>query len=228
MSKTDILSYLINSNLTISKAQIAISLLLALVMGIGVYTVYRITYNGTAYSKSFAQSLVLMSVATTIIMTTIQSNLALSLGMVGSLSIIRFRTSIKDPKDLLYLFWAVSVGVSCGASIYVPVVIGSVIMGVMLILFKISIYDKTAYLLVIETTTENKENVDKENLIQNAIKSQCRKFEKQMCTMSDDKEEYVYKLSIKDKDSFELVKKLNEFDFINKVHIITYNGEMGN
>lgn len=223
MSKIDILAYLIENNITISNAQILICILVSLVMGMGVYIIYRISYTGTAYSKSFAQSLVLMAVVTTIIMTTIQSNLALSLGMVGSLSIIRFRTAIKDARDLAFVFWVVSIGVACGAAIFVPAGIGSVVFAIVVLIFSRSIYEQTIYLLVVEM---EKNNADNENKIAEIIKKFSKKYKNQMCNISDEKEEYIYQIQIKSDKTFDIVNELKSLKGLRKVHIVTYNGEM--
>lgn len=149
MSKNDVIKYVIENNMSIAKEQILISILISLLLGLFVYFIYRLTYTGTAYSKEFGQSLVYITVITTMIMTTIQSNLALSLGMVGSLSIIRFRTAVKSQRDISFVFWCIAIGVSCGASLFLPGIIGSIIIGVLAVLFSKSIYDKTVYLLTV-------------------------------------------------------------------------------
>lgn len=111
-------------------------LLLALAAGLLLFWLYRKTYAGVVYSRTFAISLVGMTVLTCAIIVTIQSNVVLSLGMVGALSIVRYRTAVKDPMDLLYLFWAVADGIAVGAGMFYIALFVMVVMTVMLLLMK--------------------------------------------------------------------------------------------
>ncbi len=97
---------------------------------------YRITYSGTAYSRKFNISLGMMTIVTTLIMSVISSNIALSLGMVGALSIIRFRTAVKDVRDATYIFWGIAVGICCGVSQYILAAISSVVVFLFLVIFR--------------------------------------------------------------------------------------------
>lgn len=111
------------------------ALLAALLMGILIYLVYRRFYTGVIYSRSFAVTLVGMSILTCMVTLAISTNIVISLGMVGALSIVRFRTAVKDPMDLLYLFWAITTGITTGAGMYLLAVVSAVFMIVMIVLF---------------------------------------------------------------------------------------------
>ena len=111
-------------------------IILSLVVGLILYGLYRKTYAGVFYSRTFAMSLVGMTVLTCAIILTIQSNMVLSLGMVGALSIVRFRTAIKDPMDLLYLFWAVASGISVGAGMFTITLFVLLVMALTLLIMK--------------------------------------------------------------------------------------------
>ncbi len=111
-------------------------IILSLVVGLLLYGLYRKTYAGVVYSRTFAMSLVGMTVLTCAIILTIQSNMVLSLGMVGALSIVRFRTAIKDPMDLLYLFWAVASGISVGAGMFTITLFVLLVMALTLLIMK--------------------------------------------------------------------------------------------
>jgi hypothetical protein len=111
-------------------------IILSLVVGLLLFGLYRKTYAGVVYSHTFAMSLVGMTVLTCAIILTIQSNMVLSLGMVGALSIVRFRTAIKDPMDLLYLFWAVASGISVGAGMIVIALFVLIVMALTLLIMK--------------------------------------------------------------------------------------------
>ena len=108
---------------------------LSLLIGFFIYLVYAKTFSGVAYSKSFNISLISMTVITSLIILGITSNVILSLGMVGALSIVRFRSAIKDPMDIVYLFWAICEGILCGAGLVPLALVGAVVVGVLLFLF---------------------------------------------------------------------------------------------
>jgi len=111
-------------------------IVLSLIVGLLLYWLYRKTYGGVVYSRSFATSLVGMTVLTCAIIVTIQSNMVLSLGMVGALSIVRYRTAVKDPMDLLYLFWAVASGITVGAGMFYIALFVLVVMAILLLILK--------------------------------------------------------------------------------------------
>ena len=115
------------------------ALAIALLLGGVIYLVYRKFYVGVIFSRSFAITLVGMTVLTCMVTLAISTNIVISLGMVGALSIVRFRTAVKDPMDLLYLFWAITTGITAGAGMYVLAVLAAVIMIVMIYLLRLPI-----------------------------------------------------------------------------------------
>ena len=120
---------------TQSPLRIVIVLLLALLIGAFIYKVYQHFFTGVIYSRSFAMTLVGMTLLTSMVTLAISSNIVISLGMVGALSIVRYRTAVKDPMDLLYLFWAITSGITVGAGMYVLAVVTSIVILLMLIVF---------------------------------------------------------------------------------------------
>lgn len=126
-------SFTSSQGLTMDTAtQILVSMLIALLMGLFIYKIYQIYFGGVVFSRSFATTLVGMSVLTCMLTLAISTNIVISLGMVGALSIVRYRTAIKDPMDLLYLFWSISVGITAGAGMYVLVITASIIMVILI------------------------------------------------------------------------------------------------
>lgn len=109
----------------LSATSILFQILIATALGLVIYLSYFLSHQGTIYSRKFNASLVILAVLTTVVMTAIGNNVALSLGMVGALSIVRFRTAIKDSRDTVYIFWAVVVGLTCGVRDYITAGIGS-------------------------------------------------------------------------------------------------------
>lgn len=119
----------------LSLESIILNIAVSALIGVFIYVSYMITHKGTIYSKKFNASLIVMTVLTGTVMTVIGNNIALSLGMVGALSIVRFRTAIKDSRDTLYIFWTVIVGICCGVGDYLVAAIGSAITFIVLLVF---------------------------------------------------------------------------------------------
>jgi len=136
-------------NLELTVAQIVVALLVATILALWVFWLYRHTFRGVLYSKNFNLSLIMVSLITAILMITITGNLALSLGMVGALSIIRFRHAMKDPIDIVYLFWALTIGITVGAGMYKLIFIGSFVMSCIILIFHKKISFSTPYLLTV-------------------------------------------------------------------------------
>ncbi len=118
-------------NNTIPTNDILLSLTIAILSAIIINFVYRRTYMGANYNHSFSLSIILLALVTSIVIRTINSNLSLSLGMVGALSIVRFRTSVKDPIDTIFMFWAITIGIMSGAGLYVVTILSTLIIGVL-------------------------------------------------------------------------------------------------
>ncbi|MBQ6873814.1 MAG: DUF4956 domain-containing protein [Clostridia bacterium] len=125
----------LNNVSSVNLLDMAIALVLAFGIGMFIFLVYKKTYNGVMYSSSFATTLVALTMITTVVILAVTSNVVLSLGMVGALSIVRFRTAIKEPLDIAFLFWAIAAGIVLAAGLIPLAVIGSVIIGVILLVF---------------------------------------------------------------------------------------------
>ena len=118
----------------LTSASIILNLLVTFVIGLFIFYIYRKTFQGVLYTRSYNVSLVMVSLITTLVIMTISSNIILSLGMVGALSIVRFRTAIKDSMDIVFMFWAISVGIANGAGFFQVSVVGSIFIGLILII----------------------------------------------------------------------------------------------
>lgn len=133
----------------------------ACMLGALIFVAYKTTHSGPVYSVRFNISLVMLTLITTIIMSVIGNNIALSLGMVGALSIVRFRTAIKDPRDTAYIFWTIAVGICCGVSDYLVAAVGSVFVFAFLILFGFT-KNNERVLVIIHADAEADEQIDKQ------------------------------------------------------------------
>lgn len=137
---------------TLSTGDLFFSLLTAFIAALLISYIYKKTYTGVAYTKSFLLSLILLSMVTSLVIRTINSNLALSLGMVGALSIVRFRTAVKDPLDTIFMFWAITSGIMAGAGIYLTTVVATLILGILyMISYMMKFKKNEKYLVVIKT-----------------------------------------------------------------------------
>ena len=136
MSFNDIFKSSFLENVTaVSLTDMALALLLSFCLGLFIYFVYKKTYAGVMFSKAFGGSLLAMTMITTMVILAVTSNVVLSLGMVGALSIVRFRTAIKEPMDIAFLFWAIAGGIVLAAGMIPLAIVGSVIIGIIMIVF---------------------------------------------------------------------------------------------
>ena len=201
----------------VTVANMALGLLTALVMGAVIYLVYRKFYTGVIYSRSFAISLVGMTILTAMVTLAISTNIVISLGMVGALSIVRFRTAIKDPLDLLYLFWAITTGITAGAGMYLLVLVAAVVMTVMIMIFYRKQHNGKIYILVVHYMgdTAGDEVIRALGKIKHFIKSK---------TMRKEKTEMAIEVFCKNNDTF-FMEKIRALDGVEDATLIQYNGE---
>jgi hypothetical protein len=194
-----------------------LGLLTALVMGILIYFVYRKFYTGVIFSRSFAITLVGMTVLTAMVTLAISSNIVISLGMVGALSIVRFRTAIKDPLDLLYLFWAITTGITAGAQMYVLALVAAAVMIIMIALLYHKQQKGRIYILVVHYLGERAgdEVIRALGRIKYYVKSK---------TVRKEKTEMAIEVFCKNNDTF-FLEKIREIDGVEDSTLIQYNGE---
>lgn len=159
----DLLNSLNFQTQPLSVERVVVALLVTMVAAILIFCFYRLTFKGVVYTRNFNVGLVMTALVTALIILPISSNLLLSLGMVGALSIIRFRTPIKDPMDLIFMFWAIAVGLACGAGFYMVALVGSPILGVFILGFTwvVRMPGTEPYLLVVHHTREANADVKK-------------------------------------------------------------------
>ena len=196
-----------------------IAMALAFALGLFIYYIYKLTYNGVMYSESFGISLMAMSMITTLVILAVTSNIVLSLGMVGALSIVRFRTAIKEPMDIAYLFWAIAVGIVLGAGLIPLAVFGSVFVGVILYVFVNRKTTDYPYILIMNC--KNKE-AEKQALamLQNKVKKQVLKSK----TVSKSGIEMTLEVRLKGDDS-DFVNEVSETEGVDNVVLVSYNGD---
>ena len=198
---------------TQSPLRIVIVLLLALLIGAFIYKVYQHFFTGVIYSRSFAMTLVGMTLLTSMVTLAISSNIVISLGMVGALSIVRYRTAVKDPMDLLYLFWAITVG----AGMYVLAVVTSIVILLMLIVFSRLQETGKVYIAVVHYDGEHTGDkvIQELGRIKHFIKSE---------TMRKDSVEMAIEVFVKNND-LTFVENIKSIEGVKDLTLIQYNGE---
>jgi uncharacterized membrane protein YhiD involved in acid resistance len=219
MTWDQILENLDFSTSELSVLSIASTLLLAFALSLFIFFVYRASYKGVMYSKTFNVTLVAMSMITSSIILAITSNIILSLGMVGALSIIRFRAPIKDPIDIAYLFWAVGTGIVCGAGLWMLAVISCVVIGIILFVFSRVSDVKTPYLLVVSYQTE-----EANDQVFKLIESEVNRYHLKSKVFNG--ENYELTVEIRErKKTASLVNKIGGISNVNSVALLGYDGD---
>lgn len=205
---------------TISIGDMMLSLVTAFVIGLLIVWVYRKTYSGVVYSKSFALSVILLGMVTALIIRTINSNLALSLGMVGALSIVRFRTAIKEPVDTVFMFWAISAGIMAGAGLYIVAIVSSIALGILyFISYTMSFKRGSKYLFVL------KYNIDMDEQIEKVIKK-LPKYKLKSKSITGDTIELTFEIELSEGKT-ELLNKFKGVNGIISASLISYQSDFG-
>ena len=220
MTFNDIFKSSFLENITeFSAADTLIAMAAALVIGLFIFVVYKKTFNSVMYSTGFAMTLVGMTMVTTLVILAVTSNVVLSLGMVGALSIVRFRAAIKEPMEIVYLFWAVAAGIVIGAGMLPLAVIGSAIIGVILILFANKKVHANPYLLILNCQNENAENA-----AVSLMKEDVKKYAVKSKTVNAQGIEFTAEIRMKDGETA-FVNRLNEIAGVENATLVSYNGE---
>ena len=200
-----------------SLAKILLGVITALIMGAVIYLVYSKFYVGVIYSRSFAITLVGMTILTAMVTLAISTNIVISLGMVGALSIVRFRTAVKDPLDLLYLFWAITTGITAGAGMYLLVFVTAIIMIIMIIIFNRRQQKGRIYIAVIHYIGDEVGD----NVIRAFGKM---KYFVKSKTVRKGKTEMAVEVFCKNNDMF-FADKIRDIEGVDDITLIQYNGE---
>ncbi len=204
---------------SVSILDMAVALVLAFGIGMFIFLVYKKTYQGVMYSSSFGTTLIALTMITTVVILAVTSNVVLSLGMVGALSIVRFRTAIKEPLDIAFLFWAIAVGIVLAAGMIPLAVIGSVSIGVILLVFVNKKSHTNPYIVVIQCmdrAAEEKAAV--------YLKSKCNRSVIKSKSAQKGCIEMNIEVRLKDDDTG-FINDLSDMDGINSAVLVSYNGD---
>ena len=196
-----------------------IGMVFALIVGLFIFVVYKKTFSGIMYSTGFAMSLIGLSLVTTLVIMAVTSNVVLSLGMVGALSIVRFRAAIKEPMEIVFLFWSLAAGIVIGAGMIPLAVIGSLIIGGVMVLFFNKKNTDTPYILIVDCADEKAEK-DAVTLIGSSVK----KFVVKSKTVNAGGVELTAEIRVKSAAT-DFVNRINDIAGVSGATLVTYNGD---
>ena len=211
-------SFLENIN-GVSLLDMAVALVLSFALGMFIFLVYKKTFSGVMYSSSFGVTLIALTMITTLVILAVTSNVVLSLGMVGALSIVRFRTAIKEPLDIAFLFWAIAGGIVLAAGLIPLAIVGSVVIGVVLLVFVNKKSHVNPYIVVLRCNGQKSEQVALDYLGQNV----------QRCTVKSksveaDLIEMNLEVRLKGEDT-SFVNTLAQMTGVQSAVLVSYNGD---
>ena len=218
--KETLYKYLATSSENVTVFNILEVMVISLILSMVIFLTYKITFSGVMYNRKFNISLVMLTLVTTMVMFVIGSDIALSLGMVGALSIVRFRTAIKDPRDTVYIFWSIGVGLSVGTGNYIVASIGSVfLLGVLSIFSFSGIGKEDRYILIIRGNREKEEEIMR--CVFNSFKGSKLRAKNSIGNSM----EIIYQIKIKNNEDKNIISNLYSIDGVNAVNIVAQNGE---
>lgn len=220
MTFNDIFKSSFLENITsVSILDMAVALALAFGIGLFIFLVYKKTYQGVMYSSSFGTTLVALTMITTVVILAVTSNVVLSLGMVGALSIVRFRTAIKEPLDIAFLFWSIAVGIVLAAGMIPLAVIGSVIIGVILLVFVNKKSHCNPYIVVVQC-----DGHESEEAVKRFLKDSVQKFSVKSKTAQKSLVELNLDVRLKD-DNTDFINAIANLKGVSSAVLVSYNGE---
>ena len=220
MSFNDIFKSSYLENVTaVSLPDMALALVLSFCLGIFIYLVYKKTYSGVMFSRTFGGSLVAMTMITTMVILAVTSNVVLSLGMVGALSIVRFRTAIKEPMDIAFLFWAIAGGIVLAAGMIPLAIVGSIIIGLIMIVFCNRKTIEKPFIAVITCR-----DGEAEKRVGQYLTSQVKKAVVKSKSAQKGNIELSYEVSLKSDDTA-FITALSDMDGVESAVLVSYNGD---
>lgn len=210
---------------SVSSVDMLLSLVISFLIGLFIVYIYRKTYTGVVYSKAFSLCIILLSMVTAMIIRTINSNISLSLGMVGALSIVRFRTAVKEPVDTGFMFWGIASGIMAGAGLYLPAIVASLGIGILYFLsYLMGFRTSNRYLLVIKYKASAHDSVLKK------LKN-IKKFKIRSKAIFGNEVELSLEVDVKDSNKngidTNIVDQFNNIDGVINASLIAYQNDFG-
>ena len=212
-------SNFIDSVNAVSVVDMSLALALAFADGLFIFFIYKKTFSGVMYSASFGISLIAMTMITALVRLAISSNVVLALGMVGALSIVRFRTAVKDPMDIVFLFWSIAAGIVLAAGLLLLAVAGSIFIGIVLLIFSEKKTFDRPYILVIHCVDS-----DSEERSLKLVEEMAGKVSLKSKTVTPGSIELNYEVRLRDGNT-DFVNRLAEMDGVTSTVMVSYNGD---
>ena len=203
----------------ISALDMFLTIVLSFCVGLFIYLIYKKTYRGVMYSSSFGTTLVALTMITSIVILAVTSNVVLSLGMVGALSIVRFRTAIKEPLDIAFLFWSVGAGIILAAGMIPLAVIGSICIGLILLVFVNKKSNSYPYMVILNCSSHESEVKARECLAKNVSRTTIKSKSAVKGSI-----EINVEVRLKE-DNTDFINALSEMPGVNSAVIVSYNGD---
>lgn len=203
----------------LSITEIILNLLISLLVSLWVLFIYKLSYQSNVYNKSFAMSLPVSALVTTMVIMAVSSNVILSLGMVGALSIVRFRTAIKNPLDTIFMFWAIGIGITVGANTTILSIIGSIVIGLSILFVQALEIFNSPYILIVALEKE----YDEEKLLE-SVKTIYPKYQIRNKSIQKEDSEYTFELRGK-KDISDKINGLKNINGVKSVMLLSYKGD---
>lgn len=216
MTFDEIIGYIKTTNLLVANKEMILAIILTLLLAVLISIIYRINYRGDDFQIKFARSLILVALAAAMVIMTIKIDIVLSLGLVGSLSIIRYRTTVKDASDMVYVFWSLAVGIGCGAGAYLAVLAGSFILVITSFLLSRIKTVRETVLLEIEANTDNKQIFEE---VRKFIIKKYKRCNTKMCDISLDVQKCIMELSVNPDLMNEISHEIDEIEGIKMVKL---------
>lgn len=207
------------TSMDITTGKIAATLIVTALLALYIFAIYRLVTRKVFYSKNFNISLAVMSLITAAIILAMQSNLVISLGMVGALSIVRFRTAVKDPMDLAFLFWSISIGIICGAGLYEIALVTSVGVTVFILVLDMLPVGKAPMMLVVNSSEMNGEKA-----VLDVVGKYARYYKVKSRNLSKGRLDLVIELKVKEESA--LVSEVAALDGMLSASMISHDGEV--
>lgn len=213
MSKKDILAWFATNSEGLDSSRILMVMSIGLLMAAIIFITYRITYTGVSYNARFNVTNVIVLLVASVIMLMISSNITISLGMVGALSIVRYRTAVKDPHDTVYIFWSIVEGLCVGAQIYKLAVISTIFIAVLLVAASFYTNEFSKYLIIIRGNKQ----VNLDNIKQ-VIGQKYRKFKIRNANISELQCEVICEVTSRKDNDYELMKEIQSIENVTSVN----------
>lgn len=221
MTKQEIFNYFYSNSANLGINKMVLTMLGGLVIGLIIYITYKESNKGVSYNQQFNAMLVLVLEIAIVIMLMISSNIVISLGMVGALSIVRFRTAIKNPRDTMFLFWAISEGLSVGSGNFKLALVTTIIIAITTMIFSFALKKGNKYLVII---TGEKEKIETEKVLEE-LKSISKYVKLRSANKNENHQEYIYEIKAKKEIGEDLLDNMMKIKGLKTINYIMESGE---